>query len=67
MCNDLVKFLIYYNLYIRHGSLRRELKVKIPFNAVEKWHELNPKIFKDNPYNFRNKILSLNVNNIKCV
>jgi hypothetical protein len=49
MSDDLTKFLIHYNLYRRHGSLRRELKVKTPFNAVEKWDELDPKIFKENP------------------
>ena len=37
MNQDLMKFLVHYNLYRRHGSLRRELKVKTPFNAVEKW------------------------------
>lgn len=68
MCNDLLKFLIYYNMYRRHGSLRRELKVKTPYNAVEKWHELEPKIFKEKPLEFKKKILSLNVNNItSCI
>ena len=47
MNNDLMKLLIFYNLYRRHGSLRKELKVKTPFNAVEKWHELDPDIFKE--------------------
>ena len=64
MCNDLTKFLIHYNLYRRHGSLRRELNVKTPFNAVEKWYEINPKIFKENPKIFKSKILSLNSNKI---
>jgi len=59
MNGDLLRFLIHYNLYRRHGSLRRELKVKTPFNAVEKWHEINPEIFNINPLNFKNKILSL--------
>ena len=64
MCNDLTKFLIYYNLYRRHGGLRREINVKTPFNAVEKWYEINPKIFKENPKIFKSKILSLNSNKI---
>jgi transposase-like protein len=59
MNQDLMKFLVHYNLYRRHGSLRRELKVKTPFNAVEKWYELDPKIFKENPQTFKNKILNL--------
>jgi transposase-like protein len=59
MKEDLTNFLVLYNLYRRHGSLRRELKVKTPFNAVEKWHELDPEIFKEKPIEFKNKILNL--------
>jgi hypothetical protein len=35
MNQDLVNFLLHYNLYRRHASLRKELKVKTPFNAVK--------------------------------
>ena len=59
MNEDLINFLIHYNIYRRHGSLRRELKVKTPFNAVEKWYELDEKIFNQNPTEFKEKILSL--------
>ena len=59
MNKDLMMFLVHYNLYRRHGSLRRELKVKTPFNAVEKWHELDPEIFKTKLKKFRNNIISL--------
>jgi transposase-like protein len=45
MVNDLNKFLIYYNLNRRHGSLRRELKCKTPFDAVKKWYQLKPELF----------------------
>ena len=58
MNDDLMQFLVHYNLYRRHGSLRRELKVKTPFNAIEKWFELDPKIFKEKPCEFKNKILN---------
>jgi transposase-like protein len=60
---DLMNFLIHYNLYRRHGSLRRELNVKTPLNAVEKWYELDPDIFKENPLQFKIKILNLKLNN----
>jgi hypothetical protein len=40
--NDLMQFLLYYNLYWRHGSLRKELNVKTPKQAIEKWHQLEP-------------------------
>jgi hypothetical protein len=29
--------------------LKKELNVETPFNAIEKWFEINPKIFKENP------------------
>jgi len=66
MNDDLMTFLVYYNMYRRHGSLRRELKVKTPFDAVEKWHQLDPNIFKTSTSEFKNKILNLNSNNTSC-
>ena len=60
MNDDLMRFIIYYNLYRRHGSVRKELKVKTPFDAVEKWFSIKPEIFKQKPVVFKNKILSLN-------
>jgi transposase-like protein len=59
MNQDLMGFLVHYNLYRRHGSLRKELNVKTPFNAVEKWHELDPEIFNQDPFSFHLKILNL--------
>ena len=59
MNKDVMDFLVHYNFYRRHGSLRRELKVKTPFNAIEKWYELDQKIFNINPNDFKEKILSL--------
>jgi len=52
-------FLVQYNLFRRHGSIRRELNVKTPFNAIEKWFEIEPEIFKEKPYEFKNKLLKL--------
>lgn len=63
MRNDAIEFLCYYNLYRRHGSLRKELNVKTPFQAIEKWYELEPEIFKITPKQFKNKILNLQKNN----
>jgi len=59
MKDDLMNFLVHYNLYRRHGSLRRELNVKTPFDAVEKWRELDPLIFKEKSNSFKQKILNL--------
>ncbi len=59
MDEDLTSFLVHYNLYRRHGSLRKELNVKTPFDAVEKWFELDEEIFKEKTCEFKNKILNL--------
>jgi transposase InsO family protein len=56
---DLYSFLQIYNAVRRHSSLRKELNVKTPLNAVQKWYELEPEIFKENPIDFENKILNL--------
>jgi transposase InsO family protein len=60
---NLVAFLVFYNLYRRHGSLRKELSVKTPFDAVEKWFQLKPQLFKINPIEFKNNILILKQHN----
>ena len=59
MNNALIAFLVHYMFYKRHGGLRREPKVKTPYQAIEKWFALNPEIFKQNPLMFKNKIVNL--------
>ncbi len=59
MRRDLVKFLSYYNIHRRHGSLRRELNVKTPLDAVRKWYELKPEIFRMTPDEFKNNVINL--------
>jgi len=59
MNNDLMNFLVHYNIFRRHGSLRKELNVKTPFNAIQKWYKIKPDIFKQNPDEFKQKILNL--------
>jgi len=34
--------------------------VKTPFQVVEKWFEMKPEIFKQNPSEFKSKIILLN-------
>lgn len=62
MFDDLDRFLINYNLYRRHGSLRKELSVKTLFDALEKWFRLNPDLFITNPMVFKNTLLNLQHN-----
>lgn len=62
MTINLFKFLVFYLLYRKHGSLRRELGVRTPFGAVEKWFELRPEIFRENPCQFKYKILTFQQN-----
>lgn len=58
MNTDLINFLVHYNLHRRHGSLRKELNVKTPLEALQKWYELKPEIFKESPNDFKQKLLS---------
>jgi len=39
MSEDLNKFLIYYNTNRKYGGLRKELKVRTPYEAVKSWFE----------------------------
>jgi len=59
MKNGLFQFLIYYIMYRRHGSLRKELNVKTPFEALEKWFQIKPEIFIINPQEFKKNVLNL--------
>lgn len=45
LSDDLEQFLVYYNLYRRHGGLVKELKVRTPIEACVKWLELQPELF----------------------
>ncbi len=50
---DLNKFLIFSNFNRRHASLRKELKVRTPFDAVQSWFQTKPEIFKILPSEFQ--------------
>jgi transposase-like protein len=58
---DLNKFLIYYNFNRRHGSLRKELKVRTPFDAVQSWFQTKPEIFKILPDVFQDIVFGKKV------
>lgn len=60
METHLLGFLVYYILYRRQASLKRELGVRTAFEAVEKWYELKPEIFKEKNFlQFKQKVLFL--------
>jgi len=54
---DLDKFLVYYNLNRRQGGLRRELKVRTPFEVLQCWYRINSEIFRKSPDMFRADLL----------
>lgn len=56
---DLMNFIVYYNTERRHGSLRKELNVKTPYEAIKRWYEIKNEIFNQKPEEFLKKILSL--------
>ena len=45
LSDDLEQFLVFYNLYRRHGGLAKELKVRTPIEACIRWLELQPELF----------------------
>ena len=55
---DLRKFLIYYNTNRRHSGLKKELKVRTPYEAVKSWFDIEPKIFKISPDEFYTIVLN---------
>ncbi|GHT69921.1 hypothetical protein FACS189452_10700 [Bacteroidia bacterium] len=65
MNEDLTHFLVYYNLYRRHGSLRKELNVKTPFDALNKWFALQPSIFHSPPEQVEAHLLFLQNTHLK--
>jgi len=50
---DLALFLLFYNFNRGHGSLRKELKVRTPFDALDYWYKLSPELFKISPDKFK--------------
>jgi len=56
---EINQFLVHYNLLRRHRSVRSELSVKTPFDALEKWYQLKPEIFTQKPDEFKDNLLSL--------
>jgi transposase InsO family protein len=54
---DLDKFLVYYNLNRRHSGLKRELKVRTPFEALQCWYRIKPEIFIKSPDMFQADLL----------
>lgn len=59
MEEGLTRFLGYYNLYRRHGSLLKELNVRAPFVGVQKWYLPKPELFKITPEEFKGTILKV--------
>jgi len=59
MEHDLMRFLIFFIMYRRNDPLKNELKVRTPFEAVEKWFQLKPEIFHTTPDEFKKKVLNL--------
>jgi transposase-like protein len=49
MVSDLCDFLVHYNLRRRHSGLHKELGVKTPYEALQKWYGLEPTIFSRAP------------------
>lgn len=60
MDKALKKFLLFYIMSRKHGSLKKELKVRTPYEALEKWYKLKQEIFLNSPKEFKNNLLIQN-------
>ncbi len=56
MKQDLNKFLIFYNFNRRHSGLRKEIKVRTPYEALKYWYNLKPDLFIREPDMFRSMV-----------
>jgi transposase InsO family protein len=59
MKQDLAGFFSFYNLHRRHSSLKKELNVKTPFQAIELYYKIKPEIFNKTPQEFHQNIINL--------
>jgi transposase InsO family protein len=59
MNNALSLFLVHYIFVRRHSGLVKELKVKTPFGAIQKWYSIQPELFNQSPEEFRQLFLHL--------
>lgn len=59
MKEDLLQFLRYYNTARPHGGLRREIKIKTPYEAICYWYNLKPNLFHLTPEQFKLHLLSI--------
>ena len=50
-----------YHFVAISGSLKKELKVQTPFQAIENWFENKPKLFSQKPDEFKNKVFILRI------
>lgn len=53
MITDLDKFLLYYLFARRHSSLKKELNVRTPYEALQSWYNLEPDLFRQTPEMFK--------------
>jgi hypothetical protein len=56
MINQILSFMLYYNLYRRHGWLIKEGKWRTPFDALIYYHKLRPELFKETPEEFKQRL-----------
>jgi transposase InsO family protein len=56
MENDILQFMMFYNLFRRHGWIVREKKGKTPYDALLYYYKSMPEIFKEKPEKFRKKM-----------
>jgi len=56
MIKQILSFMLYYNLYRRHGGLVKEGKWRTPFDALTYYYKLRPELFKETPKEFKERL-----------
>ena len=62
MRKDIIWFMLYYILFRKHSSLKKEIWVKTPMEALEYWYNLKPQLFKENIEEFKKKLEKIRMN-----
>lgn len=60
MINDLMRFMVYYNLERRHSWVYSEIRKKTPYDALEYYYNIMPEKFKETPIEFKKKLIKFN-------
>jgi len=57
MINDLIRFMVFYNLERRHSWIYTTIRKRTPYEALDYYYNKTPEKFKESPIEFKEKLL----------